>query len=1068
MTKIKSERLLLLAITFFVFTGKVVAQCNQSDISPIAFQKIVASEVTCPQNGSITLSGVSGGGGQFVYEIFAGPLKRGVQTQPVFSALVAGIYSVRLTGCNGKFIETNVVIANKYIEPPLPSLRFVKEQSLKCNTANTGKAVVSLNLDLPGSSFADSAFYSLPFTYQITAVKKQLTETGKEKTYTLHNSRLQAYEGNSKVLIKFDTITGLEAGKTYYIKVTDQCGVFKTASIDIPAIENLPLSYSFDLKEPFVLANSENNFRLKGNCIQWGELNLISNGSIISAIAGNNTYTPLSVKIIRLDNNQTVAERKITWGSLYKSENRPLKNDNNLLFDSLPRVALKVEITNQCGVVSTIKAKVANQANTFHMQAKPACFNDKHFVEIFTASGIPSLPVKFSLYGKQNKLLSSKILLSNAKQSIYLEGEAPQPSEAITEVAAYGVYMAVMEDACGRKESIEFESKPGSKLATKPEVSFNSYQSSCGAEAGNELFTVFINQQNETPISSIELLTGPNGIAYPLVAKTKLTASDKVIEQRKIFFFDSLIPGVYDVNITYGCGETLQSSFTTEDETTASIKGSLNFSVLSNRCTNKGNTVTGSAHVLSEDEQLLAVQKPQIRIMQAPAGFVEEIAVLNNGKDFYLPIELGNYNATTAAENELENGIETIAPKYSFQQLINGIFRFPSGNYTFQLYSKCSGKLLDSKSFTIDDAGYTTPSIGASAGLICDNGQARIVVNPSGGDGLFQYQIKEINSLAQSSYGPLQANNIFLLPSKTAEGSIYQVRAQDACGNSTVASVVVSAVTSKIYLANDVNNLDMPAKIVTGFVPGASYTWLQPGGTDITGNSNEVYFDKFKSSDIGNYSVAVNALEGCIKRTASGYVGNAQLSNKTAEIFGFDAIAKNNALVQLQWQTPPNATITEFEIQKSVNGSDWNGIGKVNGSEFSLQPNNKKFEYPDKIEATQKEPVLYYRIKYSINSTIFFTEVKRAYLRNDFKIEKVYPTNFSNTIYIDFVTASADKAVLLLKDLSGKEVQQATLPVSVGINHVQLNAKADLSAGSYLLVLTQGKNKFVTMLIKTE
>ena len=107
------------------FVIGVKGQCNLSDKSNIKISGISVTAVTCPQNGSLAINGVTGGGGSYAYEIVAGPIVRGIQSQNIFPALLPGTYKVRVTGCNSKFLEQKVTVVNRYLEPPVHSLRFV-------------------------------------------------------------------------------------------------------------------------------------------------------------------------------------------------------------------------------------------------------------------------------------------------------------------------------------------------------------------------------------------------------------------------------------------------------------------------------------------------------------------------------------------------------------------------------------------------------------------------------------------------------------------------------------------------------------------------------------------------------------------------------------------------------------------------------------------------------------------------------------------------------------------------------------------------------------------------------
>jgi hypothetical protein len=282
---------LFLAVALLFCNHALTAQCSLTDVSNVKFTGVSATAVSCPQNGTLTVSGTTGGGGNYVYELIDGPIIRGIQSQNVFAALLPGRYKVRVTGCNGTFAEKDsVIVPNNYLEPPLHSIRLVGNESFKCNATNTGRIVISVHYFLPTNQWSDTLLYKQPFQYQISTNPDPLNgfdgmpfQQFQYATYTEKNGMGSDRNGTAgsgtitggsmdtyRSLTRFDTLNNLLAGTTYYIRVTDQCGVFKTNSITLPAVTNPVFGYSFSVKEPYAL-NSWNTDMpaMKGACIQW-------------------------------------------------------------------------------------------------------------------------------------------------------------------------------------------------------------------------------------------------------------------------------------------------------------------------------------------------------------------------------------------------------------------------------------------------------------------------------------------------------------------------------------------------------------------------------------------------------------------------------------------------------------------------------------------------------------------------------------------------------------------------------------------------------------------------------
>ena len=61
-----------------------------------------------------------------------------------------------------------------------------------------------------------------------------------------------------------------------------------------------------------------------------------------------------------------------------------------------------------------------------------------------------------------------------------------------------------------------------------------------------------------------------------------------------------------------------------------------------------------------------------------------------------------------------------------------------------------------------------------------------------------------------------------------------------------------------------------------------------------------------------------------------------------------------------------------------------------------------------------------------------------------------------------------DKAFVSLFDMSGKEMSRSVMPVIKGINNFQYTPNTTINAGSYILIISQGVNKFVTKVVKID
>lgn len=1091
--------------TLFVFTVLInqesIAQCSPLDFSPVRIDSITTSIVTCPQNGKITVHGASGGGNEYVYEIISGPIIRGIQSQNEFAALLPGKYRVRVTGCSGNFYESDTItVANRYIETPMHYMTFVETGSFKCND-NTGKVVIKTSLYMPSGGKLDTLMFSLPLQYQVSTSSDQLT--GFNNSSFNNFDSVKYYYGSDKdsrgprigggggepssdsgsqtylnSMDIYDTLSGLASGTTYYIRVTDACGVFKTNAITIPNITSPNYTYSFAVKEPYKLYSWSTEYpAVKGNCIQWGELAIYQNGTPITSIPSNNTKFPIKAVLKRQDTNEILDTRLFGAGGLSKYTTRSststtstLTNFNNPIFDSVPRVPVTLVITDQCGTVTTLNVNTSSTLVPFKLQANTQCSSGSSFFYVNTYNASPSLPVRYKLYDASNNLLYSK-WLNNASQYIYLKSNnnSGYTYEQSSAIDSFGIYRIVFEDQCGMKDSIEHNFQSGTASVAQPSFTFNPYSPVCSSTDGITRYSVEVIQTGTAPVASIKITSGTANIYYPRTMQSSSyvsTMSNGGTSYNIIRFFDSLPAGTYQVAVQYGCNQNMTTQFTINNGTTGNVTATLAFTVQNNDCSNIGSAVRADARITSTNTNFVKNDLPFIRITNAPIGFLLSLSRSKNGSLPALPFNLGSLGAISYSENGIDTNTVNVYPTLTFMSISGGYFAYPPGNYSFEIYGKCSGRILASASFVTTGVPYSTPYLGASSGYICDGGNPKVIVSPIGGKRNYNYQIKLASLPGETGYSALQTDSVFVLPSSTPPGTVYTIRAIDACNNAFVGQVVVNSFTGNLYIASTNDCVGRPAKIFTGYIPGATYTWTKPNGTTVISNSNELYFPELQITDIGQYTVMVDALGGCISRGAGSNIGNRCYRVLPVNFLQFTATKANEALVNLSWKVNTAINVKSYIVEVSEDAEKWNTL-ETFAAKTGQTGGEQVYTSLHHISGTNTKQLLYYRIKaVDNNGQLKYSEVRVIYFSTEFSLEKVYPNPFKDMVNFDLMSDASGQALIQLHDLSGREVSRSIMPVKKGINKYQYKPVLQINAGRYVLSISQGSKKVIYQVIK--
>jgi len=187
------------------------------------------------------------------------------------------------------------------------------------------------------------------------------------------------------------------------------------------------------------------------------------------------------------------------------------------------------------------------------------------------------------------------------------------------------------------------------------------------------------------------------------------------------------------------------------------------------------------------------------------------------------------------------------------------------------------------------------------------------------------------------------------------------------------------------------------------------------------------------------------------------YVDNIKISVYNGivpvELVSFTSSIINNT-VKLNWITATELNNSGFDIEKSIDNTNWNKIGFVIGNGTSTEVHN--YSFADQTPFVGKS---YYRLKqidfdgtseYSNTIEVTYGAV------TDFALEQNYPNPFNPVTKIKYSIKEKGNVELKVFDMLGSEI--ATLvneEQNVGHHEVNFDASA-LSSGVYLYTITSG------------
>ena len=187
----------------------------------------------------------------------------------------------------------------------------------------------------------------------------------------------------------------------------------------------------------------------------------------------------------------------------------------------------------------------------------------------------------------------------------------------------------------------------------------------------------------------------------------------------------------------------------------------------------------------------------------------------------------------------------------------------------------------------------------------------------------------------------------------------------------------------------------------------AGNTWtIQSSGT-----SRDLYAVSFTDSNSGT-AVGGN---GTILRTNNG--GGVYLP---VELISFD-VTYSNSSINLKWSTATELNNHGFEIERSLDKTNWATIGFREGKGTTSEPQN--YSFSDDISEISSSK-LYYRLKQiDFNGSFEYSKIVEVEIApTKFSLQQNYPNPFNPSTSIQYAISSRQFVTLKVYDVLGKEI----------------------------------------------
>ncbi|MCU0343707.1 MAG: M28 family peptidase [Ignavibacterium sp.] len=187
------------------------------------------------------------------------------------------------------------------------------------------------------------------------------------------------------------------------------------------------------------------------------------------------------------------------------------------------------------------------------------------------------------------------------------------------------------------------------------------------------------------------------------------------------------------------------------------------------------------------------------------------------------------------------------------------------------------------------------------------------------------------------------------------------------------------------------------------------------------------------------------------------YVDNIKISIYTGaipvELISFTSSIINNS-VNLNWITATELNNSGFEIQRSINMSDWATIGFVTGNGTSTEVHNYSF-----ADANPVIGLSYYRLKQiDFDGSYEFSNIIEVVYGtiSDYSLAQNYPNPFNPMTRINYSIKEKGTVELKVFDLLGSEIASLVNEEQTPGNYEVFWDASSLSSGVYLYTIKSG------------
>jgi hypothetical protein len=392
------------------------------------------------------------------------------------------------------------------------------------------------------------------------------------------------------------------------------------------------------------------------------------------------------------------------------------------------------------------------------------------------------------------------------------------------------------------------------------------------------------------------------------------------------------------------------------------------------------------------------------------------------------------------------------------------------------LYNTTTGRIGTKTNLTSTPA-YTPaiPSVGdAAEGFrpLVDYGDAPASYDPTSGDPA----VHELDSTLNLGTAAARVDREWVTRGQTALANADNY--DDGVGTVTILDPTISTYVVAVSVYNHTgasanvrgwldynNNGVFDAGEASGSVAVSSSTSVQSINLSWSGISTPLTSGSYTYLRI---RVASSALA---TSAATGYLTNGEVEDYRVlvdhivlgvKLLDFNASAKNKDVVSLTWSATKEENFNGYQVERSVDGSNWNAIGFIAGD-------NKNDNEIHNYHFNDLQPLKghsYYRLKLlNIDGTSEFSAIRSVVITDLISTFNVIPNPARDRVSLTINSNIKSDGSIRVINVSGETVLTQFVKLETGNNTIPVNRVDVLQGGTYIVQLVTGGQIFTKKLI---